>query len=70
MKMSIDPIECACCLGAKQLTANGKSFIDCPLCQGGKIEGEQLQIKNILYLQGLTVTDYPILPNYYDNNEY
>lgn len=64
-------IECACCLGAKQLTATGKSVIDCPLCNGGTITGKELEAKNIIYLEGLADMgeskegDEP-----YDNNEY
>lgn len=64
-------IECACCLGAKQLTATGKNVIDCPVCKGGTITGKELQDKNIIYLEGLAEIgesgegDEP-----YDNNEY
>lgn len=67
-------ISCACCLGAKVLTATGNNSIDCPVCCGGTIEGKELQLRNIEYLSGLRArfneeTKQEELPPY-DNNEY
>lgn len=68
-------ISCACCFGASILTPDGKSSIECPICNGGKIQGLELQNRNIHYLNGRRHVDEEQSSNeedlpYYDNNEY
>ncbi len=61
-------IICAYCLGANQLTSNGKSFTPCELCKGGTIQGSALHALNLKYMLSIvpvqeTEEDYNIEDN-------
>jgi len=64
-------IICAYCLGANQLTSNGRIFTSCELCKGGTIQGNTLHMLNLKYMQSI-IPVQETEENYeeYDNNEY
>lgn len=47
--------QCQHCFGAEKLTADGITFIDCPICDGGKVTGKDLKIRNRKFLNTLTL---------------
>lgn len=61
---------CAYCLGANQLTSNGKTFTPCELCKGGTIQGDQLYKLNLKYMQSIVpVQETEEFYNIEDNEE-
>lgn len=58
-------IECEYCFGAKELTKDGKLFMSCPVCHGGKLEGKELAKANRKWLTELNNE----LDNYKDEDK-
>lgn len=46
-------IECEYCFGAKELTKDGKLFLPCPICDGGRLKGKELAKANRKWLTDL-----------------
>jgi Zn finger protein HypA/HybF involved in hydrogenase expression len=46
-------IECQYCFGAEELTSNGRLFVPCPVCKGGKLSNEDLIKANKKWLKQL-----------------
>lgn len=47
-------IECEYCFGAKELTKDGKLLFPCPVCDKGKLKGEELMKANRKWLNDLS----------------
>lgn len=58
-------IECEYCFGAKELTKDGKLFMSCPVCDGGRLQGNELAKANRKWLTELNNE----LDNYKDEDK-
>lgn len=67
MKQYIKSAVCLFCFGAKGLTRDGKLFTACPVCKGGEIVDEKLEIANKKYLMEIENDNFINEENEYYN---